>query len=277
MVHRRIDTDLWLRRFPDVIVGADGDIPAEPINGPAGFVQIQRGRELVAIRDGVSPTEPVFVDLFLWRRSSDDRPTPETRLGGIPFRSVDKPWSINSAGIPYTFVCQFCFADSMDLVWCSLPGDLLTVMFEHQDSFRDGSILTEWNSSVVDDPTTSCPDPSFMVPKLTGEIARFPEYPMLFDAHPDYSFDRGLAVSQSTRIGEVFFFPQENPITHGEQLICVLNHVVPSGEWPFLGPRCEALNDRDEWSGDVMTLCDCGCLLFLMNQAGNLRIVHQSH
>ena len=276
--HRPLDFGKWLNIFPSVEIGSDGDVCAEPINGPLDLCQLYHGRKYVEEHYGVEPIRPEPVDLFLWCRQSFPV-GPTTRLGGVPYRPRDRPWPTNSDGVPHTFVCQFCFLDSIDVLGRKLPGDILTVMFENEESHWGGNIFTEWNSVVGTRPPglSDCPQPSFAVPKLEGRILRFNEFPHFFDDHPNYPFDRGIAVSQSTKIGSATFFPQGDPRKPGEELICTLSHVLPTDPWAFLDSEHENLETRVDWGEDVMTLSDCGCVYFLIDRDDRIRTDFQCY
>ena len=55
-----------------------------------------------------------------------------TKVGGLPYRAAGKPWPIAQSGAPMTFLTQFCFVDSRDLV-PPLPGDMLLVFIEGKE------------------------------------------------------------------------------------------------------------------------------------------------
>jgi len=65
-----------------------------------------------------------------------------TKVGGLPYISKDEKWPISiRTGAPLTFVCQFRFDESTDLVG-NLPGDVLLVFCEMSDRYQDN---IEWN------------------------------------------------------------------------------------------------------------------------------------
>jgi hypothetical protein len=57
-----------------------------------------------------------------------------TKINGLPYRPKGRPWPRDCHGAVMTFLTQFCFADSRDLVG-ELPGDVLCV-FARTESGR---------------------------------------------------------------------------------------------------------------------------------------------
>ncbi len=49
-----------------------------------------------------------------------------TKVGGLPYRPASKPWPTGDDRRPFTFLAQFNFTESLDLV-NELPGDILLV------------------------------------------------------------------------------------------------------------------------------------------------------
>lgn len=63
--------------------------------------------------------------VFVWRAGEPAR-REVTKIAGLPYRQAGRPWLLGPSGEPLTFVAQFCFADSRDLV-PPLPGDVLLI------------------------------------------------------------------------------------------------------------------------------------------------------
>lgn len=64
-------------------------------------------------------------DLFVFARGEPER-REITKIGGVPYWPAGREWPRSSAGTPMTFIAQFNFADSLDIVG-QLPGDLLVI------------------------------------------------------------------------------------------------------------------------------------------------------
>ncbi len=146
------------------------------ITSPAHLCEIELVRKQYANTQDLGP--PVPVDIFLWSINPPAKPF-LTKLGGTPHRESTKPWP-NRNGEPFTFVAQFCFADSREIVSKKIPGDVMLIFFKNADAlYEDDSIHVEWSSMQLESPMTAdeCPRPSFTVPQLSGHIYRTNEYP----------------------------------------------------------------------------------------------------
>lgn len=96
-----------------------------------------------AIRQRWLPAhDTIPTDMFLWGRG--EAPDPRmTKIGGVPYLPRDTPWP-QHRGRPLTFVAQFGFHDSRDLV-SKLPGDVLLVFAPDRDALLDARRLhTLW-------------------------------------------------------------------------------------------------------------------------------------
>ncbi|MEM7227474.1 MAG: DUF1963 domain-containing protein, partial [Planctomycetota bacterium] len=67
-----------------------------------------------------------------------------TKLGGVPHRESKKRWPMNRDGQPCTFVAQFCFADSRDIISTKLRGDVLLMFLPGPDPAEEP--VFEWSS-----------------------------------------------------------------------------------------------------------------------------------
>ena len=69
-------------------------------------------------------------------RSSSSPGAPEcsvTKVAGLPYRAAGLPWPLTDDGRPMTFLAQFCFEESRDLVG-KLPGDVLLIFAEDRQA-----------------------------------------------------------------------------------------------------------------------------------------------
>ena len=88
----------------------------------------------------------VPVDIFLWSVRPPQKPF-LTKLGGVPHRESAKAWPTAEDGKAYTFVAQFCFLDSKDIVSDNLPNDVMLIFFRDADGAWDPSAIhVEWSS-----------------------------------------------------------------------------------------------------------------------------------
>jgi hypothetical protein len=296
-VHPKVDLDYWSKIFPletfektsgprqfDTTKPGDtldlwkphGDI----ITSPAHLCEIELVRKQYAESHDLGPSVPV--DIFLWSVDPPEKPF-LTKLGGTPHRESTKPWPSHD-GKQYTFVAQFCFADSRDIVSRKLPGDVLLIFFKDANSLYDDSIHIEWSKIALDSPLTvnECPSPAFTVPQLSGHIYRTNEYPEsreVFERAGHYQYYL-FPTTQSTKIGRETFFTQHDPRGPGKELLCALNSVHPTAyprgaKWPFIG--LETLPDdwnkpdeHYEWGKYRMMFADVGCIYFLIDEKGTV-------
>ena len=67
-----------------------------------------------------------------------------TKIGGLPYRPTSAKWPTDSTGDPLTFVAQFDFLHSMDIVG-NLPGELLLVFAETKYDQIESLHFEWWN------------------------------------------------------------------------------------------------------------------------------------
>ena len=285
--HSRIDIERWLAEFPlesfeeksgpRRFESSDKDDPVDlwkasgsPISSPADLCKVELVRQRVAAKHSLS--EPVPVDLFLWQRTPSAFPY-LTKLGGTPFRDRRSKWPIDDEGKPYTFVAQFCFLDSLDVLPVKPPGDVLLVFFRCPDAYcgEESDIVLEWVNVDEVEPVdeSDCPVPGFVVPSLYGAVHRFTEFDEWADVEAfkreGHYFPYHFGVTQSTKIGTVTHYIQGDPrisidlegvdiemlaksagdtpidvsqfdpqVVLDATLICTLNSIQLSDRWPLV-------------------------------------------
>lgn len=296
--HSKVDFDHWAKVFPletfektsgrrkfDTTTKGDPldlwKAHGEIITSPAHLCGIELVRKQYAQSHDLGSAVPV--DLFIWSTAPPEQSF-LTRLGGVPHRESAKPWPKDGAQ-PYTFVAQFCFVDSRDIISDKIPDDVMLIFFKNADSlYEPDSIHVEWSSIDMAVPLTAdqCPPPSFVVPRFSCHIYRTNEYPDSRDV-----FERAghyncylFPTTQSTKIGRETFFIQNDPRGPGDELICALNSVHPTtyppgAKWPFIG--LETLpddwnkpDDYSEWGRYRMMFADVGCMYFLIDATGKM-------
>lgn len=294
-VHPKVDLAYWSKIFPletfertsgprKFATTKSGDPldlwkpRGEIITSPAHLCQVELVRKQYTQSRDLGPSVPV--DIFLWSIDPPEKPF-LTKLGGTPHRESTKPWP-SKDGKPCTFVAQFCFADSRDILSRNLPGDVLLVFFKDANSLYDDSIHIEWSEIELDSPLNAieCPSPEFAVPQLSGHIYRSNEYPEsweVFEQAGHYQYYL-FPTTQSTKIGRETFFTQNDPRRPGEEFLCALNSVhpttYPSGaKWPFIGLETlpddwDKPDDDYGWGKYRMTFADVGCMYFLIDEQG---------
>lgn len=98
-----------------------------------------------------------------------------TKIGGVPYRPSDSPWPLSPrTGQPLTFLAQFRFTESTDLVG-PLPADVLLMFFEDFDDVS--AFHFEWHELGIPESqlvtAESVPDSSRQVPVCHGIRCRY--------------------------------------------------------------------------------------------------------
>ena len=113
------------------------------IVGPRDIVYLEECRNRLSGHVNLGPS--VSTDVFIFAKGSTSR-RDVTKVGGLPYRPESLPWPEGPDGSPMTFLAQYRFAESKDLV-NSLPGDILLVFAQgeaiHQD-VPQGFLRFEW-------------------------------------------------------------------------------------------------------------------------------------
>jgi hypothetical protein len=104
------------------------------ITGPCDIVRLEDLRQQVARHRAPGRTVPT--DVFIMGRGPGER-RDMTKVGGVPYRPTRKTWPEGEGGRPMTFLAQYCFAGSRDIVG-DLPGDVLLVFAEDYSFCVDG-------------------------------------------------------------------------------------------------------------------------------------------
>ena len=293
--HPVVDFSKWCKRFPietfekkegprQYTTTEEGDpldlwkAHGTIVTSPADLCQMELVRERVRKKHDLGRAVPA--DVFIWRKGAPDKPY-LTKLGGVPHREKALQWPTDQKGNPYTFVAQFCFLDSKDIVSGKLPGDVMLVFFKDSESHfgEPEDVRIEWSSQSLREAMTKadCPAPRFPVPELAGEIHRCNEYPDSSDAFDQEGHANSylFATSQSTKIGREASIIQNDPRENGQEFICTLNSIMPSQEWPFT--NMEALpadpmesEEHHGWGAYQMMFGDVGCMYFMIDAKGNV-------
>jgi len=309
--HPEVDFEHWKTVFPmEMLINTSGPqrfdttdpsdpldlwkIHGTPITSPAQLCMIELVRKQCAGADrrGAAALGPALpVDLLLWSVEPARRPW-LTRLGGTPHRESTKPWPTHD-GSPCTFVCQFCFVDSADIVPEQLPGKVMLVFLADEYGYWDpAKVHIEFSSVKLRSPMTAeqCPRPSFVVPQLSGHIHRTCEYPR--GERVFYKAGHWLpwffSMTGCTKIGRRSFHVDEPGLVQGEQeCLCALHsfdylHGPLQGFWPLIGLETfpEGFSEphlHDAWGRFSMQMGDVGCLYFLIDKQGAVTSHFFSH
>ena len=121
MIHERAQDWLSKTQLPPVDSAEETEIGF--LSLPEDIATLERLR--TTAYSGLPNLSRVPTDVFVWRAGEPTR-REVTKIAGLPHRRAELPWPLAPSGEPLTFVAQFCFADSRDLV-PPLPGDILLI------------------------------------------------------------------------------------------------------------------------------------------------------
>ena len=210
----------------------------EMVAGPRDIAVVEQLRDEALARHGRLSGEVVPTDVFVF--GLGDAPMPEaTKVGGLPYWPADRPWPSAPSGGPMTYIAQFCFADSRDIV-PDLPGEVL-VLFGDWEAYCDDegtALLGEW-VSIGPRPLIA---PGDLVatdwPHITpcyGQIHRTWDYAGDERPFDDYRCPWLLESIEGTKIGGLPRLAQGDPILPG-QFLCSLGSIgaAPGRAWPFV-------------------------------------------
>lgn len=209
-----------------------------PVSSPADLAVIHQVRAAIEMVADLGPRVPT--DRILM--AIGPPPAPHlTKLGGVPYRPAAAPWPRRDNGRPYTFVGQFSFVDSYDLLAPPLPGDLLLLFAASPDAWLDSDspdgVYMEWQPREIAEPMRAeqAPPPAFRVPELHGHLLRDHEFPKSQRLFQQSGFLEWwyFIRTQSCRIGGCTYFPAQDPracglIDPGAEFLCSLSSVLPA-------------------------------------------------
>lgn len=224
-------------------------------------------------------------DVFLWwpGKARDRR---ATRMGGVPFLPRDAAWP-HHEGREMTFVAQFAFHDSRDLVG-KLPGDVLLVFAAEESSLLHGEgLYTQWVAdSEIPIEAAECPPPAWPFFRGFGVRCRTWDAPRAYDrsyeAHEELErTDKPRAASekvwcspviQATKIGGAPWDAQTiRPVIPARhRFLCQLSAMHFSPEDWGLGPEHLEHYDRTQ-PEHSLSIGDVGSTAFHIGPRGRLR------
>lgn len=294
MLHEQLDIAHWKQVFSVARMRAAGQKPEDfNITGPRSIAVIEQLREeTFATLPGI---ERVPTDIFILNLGEPEQRT-VTKIGGLPYRAAGKPWPTAPSGVPMTFIAQFCFTDSRDLV-PSLPGDLLLVFIEGKEirlrnptpgwhrniiyelmwgrgDHRDSAVTFEWVSlgDFLLTTVEEVPETPWKITPLYGTIYRTWDYPNTDGfAYPEVA--KHIATTlEAMKIGGVYpspWVPQEDLGTY----LCTLNSVFyhrPS--YPFLNvPGPISVEEWRSSPSEPFTIGDMGLMNIFLSVDGSIQ------
>jgi hypothetical protein len=277
--HRELDATRLARAWAGIDLGPSLGIT---VSSPAHVAALEHFRSSLG---GLRSAKAVSCDAFVW--ALGEPPLPHmTKVGGTPYLPRSVPWPVID-GVQATFLAQFNFADSRDLV-PDVPADVLLVFLrDEQALYEEGSSGYDFYWVTVRDrpmwTRRSLPRAELAVPTMWGVRHRtFDDRTQVKRVHRAH--DAGapwgvlqLPVLAATKIGGLPFDAQDAhaPVPRGTRLLCQLASIqAPAGvPWPFANRReplayARRRADRPDAAAHRLMLSDMGVVRFFLDRRG---------
>ena len=259
----------WSQSYPPDYTNYCGSIV-----GPYDLVASESRR----IQCGVAEysNEKCFTDAFVWACGEPDVRS-VTKVGGLPYRPEGIAWpKMSETGAPMTFLAQFCFSGSNDLVGV-LPSEVLLVFAEDETFGSRDALRFEWHSLGIEQliSTVDLPKPSWEFATCHGFRCRLTDYACTPETLNEQSYDFARALVHSgTKIGGQPYFLREREtpgyasgFTHPKgRFIAQLADILPSSVSPYPWINCP---DPEEGGDETrLTLVDGALIHLFVDEAG---------
>jgi hypothetical protein len=226
------------------------------ITSPFDIIVCEELRRQAATNQDLGPTKSA--DIFVF--ALGEAPCRAvTKIGGLPYRPASVAWPRGQTGKPYTFLCQFRFSESHDLVG-PLPGEMLLVFRRDPDLYPDdGGFFFEWFPLGLDDLVgpSALPEPGWSFVTCHGFRHRTHDYlsaraltelQRVVPREADHAFaSRALRRLEGMKIGGApMYAPNERPRKMSKfRFLCQLSTVSPVFELPL--PWVNRLDPIQSW------------------------------
>jgi hypothetical protein len=283
------DVNEWITRYPlsDIEPSSIGRISS--VVGPRDLAVWLQYREQIA--SGLTPKTEVATDAFVFGIGEPLEPH-LTKVGGTPYRPHDSPWPMtlrNGAEKPMTFLAQFCFLESRDIL--SVPSDVLLIFCDDEYFESNESLCLEWHNADISErfQAEQIPPTSWSVPQLYGKCVRTIDYPQLeqvyadlephgifrrrklLSGHPErLSLDKHVGVFGGTKIGGVPKAARGVEFNPDDRFLCQLSAIQPTKDSPFPFLNHEPALSNREAVNLSMLLVDLGRLYFVLDVHENV-------
>lgn len=262
-----------------------------PMTSPRGVVSLEYLRARVARMCDLGAGVPADVFVLGWGKSPH---RDMTKIDGIPYRPADREWPMSSHGKPMTFLAQYRFVESKDIVG-QLPGDLLLVFIEDRELAYDSPqefLRFEWYPTGLSDLCVpgGLPDPAWTFAACYGLRNRTVDYSedvpveVLRECVPEWRFSESTAPENAeafsrvlgVKIGGLPTFPydakQRERIPPGARFLCSLSSVYPAlgVEHPWLNVAEPIPVTARLWPEMYLDFMDGFVLDFWIDDAGEV-------
>lgn len=173
MIESEFDLAEWIKRFPVEEFGQErcGGAVTSPIDAAI----VEQVRSLASGQIELGPSVPT--DIFIFGAGEPDR-RDVTKVNGLPYRPAGLPWPLRADGEPMTFLCQYRFTESKDIIG-ELPGDVMLVFVIEKGIYLDEGVFHfEWYPLGLTDLIQACdvPKPSWEFVTCYGVRHRSVDY-----------------------------------------------------------------------------------------------------
>ena len=258
------------------------DLPQElgNISSPSDVVAWEVLRE----RFDLSDRDAVPCDLFVWGKGAPPDPR-LTRVGGTPWLPKSVPWPIID-GVVCSFLCQFNFCDSVDLVG-DVPGDLLLTFVTGEDALIGGhsdQMRFVWVSAneidVIGEGDVPKPTHPFEHVRAWGVRHRTADLPGCREQAYELSDEElwQLPVLEGTKIGGAPYNSQDDLEAAPADYLCQLLSIQASHNtmWPWANEeRPLTLNSKEDgiyFDLNQLMIGDMGELTFYLRSDGSIGV-----
>jgi hypothetical protein len=277
-VHPSIDRAALLKFYHDL------PLDVWNISSPSDLV----GWEILRERHNIVDPQAVPCDLFVWGTGKPpDRRL--TRVGGTPWLPKRIPWPDIDGVVP-SFLCQFDFRDSRDLVG-ELPGDLLLVFVAEEDTMLSADAermrflwVSAAETAVIGPRAVPRPTHPFEYVCAWGVRHRSVDVPTGWDRAYAIAEDAEgsalcmLPVLRGTKIGGVPYDSQSIQRAVPAGYLCQLVSIQPSAStpWPW-ADRKKPLKSSSGPGGaygseSELMIGDLGELTFYLRHDGSIAV-----
>ncbi|MFO0978387.1 MAG: DUF1963 domain-containing protein [Planctomycetaceae bacterium] len=263
--------------------GLQKELEGQIISSPYDLYAVETLRDRHRLRTPAG----IATDAFVFAEGESPK-RHVTKVGGLPYWPADQLWPTTSDGSAMRFMAQFNFADSFDLL-PQLPGDILLILTEDEDSWCDGDLSTMhfmWQTLKDQDLISLQEFPSFDHEyqhfDCYGVIHRTADYPESAETAERLEVRKNynLAVLACTKIGGVPDQLRSNQKSPGI-FLAQLGSIQPAPFVPYPWVNREAPYDlRSKENGiyaHQQTIGDMGSLYLFMNDDGSVKCMTECY
>jgi hypothetical protein len=245
------------------------------ITSPHDIAVIEQLREEALV--GRPSPKRVSMDVFVFGLGEPVR-REVTKVGGLPYWPAERKWPRTRDGRPRTFLAQFCFADSRDIVG-DLPAEVLVIFDDEEVSGGHGEedafgLSFEWmnlgQSNLVS--AEDIPQRNHKITPCYGTRHRTWDYLGTGDLFQRYHAPWQIDMVEGTKIGGM-----PRWIQHPERLpgrfLCALGSIQPVWQRPF--PYVNVAEPLDPYDEETLMWGDAGSLYLFIDERGQVRCTMQ--